>query len=124
MLNETKTVWDGHIVMSPENARVTVEVNGVRLASSTNAILFCEGDRNPIYYIPSADVDHRNLIASTSLAYCKWKGEASYMTYKSEAFTVEDILWKYEHAHTPVAEIRDCVSFDVEKTVLTVQTII
>lgn len=120
MLKETKSVWDDHITMSPENARVTVKVNGVRLASSTNAILLCEGDRDPVYYIPSADVNHKNLVDSTFLAYCKWKGEASYMTYKSEALTVEDILWKYKHAHTPVAEIRDCVSFDVEKVMITV----
>lgn len=120
MLNVSKTVWDGHITMAPANARVIVELNGICLASSTNAILFCEGKREPIYYIPWSDVDHSNLVASSLLTYCKWKGEATYMTYKSDQFTQADILWKYAHAHTPVAEIRDCVSFDAAKTVISI----
>ena len=120
MLTTPKTVWDGHITMSLEKRRVVVKVNGVCLADSTDAIQFCEGDRAPIYYIPISDVDRSNLVASTLLTHCRWKGEASYLTYKSEQQTVENILWMYPHAHTPVAEIRDCVSFDVSKVIVTV----
>lgn len=123
MLKTSKTVWDGHITMTPEKAKVTVELNGICLASSTHAILFCEGDRAPIYYIPISDVDCSHLVDSALLTYCKWKGEASYLSYKSDELTVPDILWKYENAHTPVKEIRDCVSFDATKTVISVSDV-
>ena len=120
MLIKQKTVWDGHITMSLEKRRVVVKVNGVCIADSTSAIQFYEGDRAPIYYIPIADVDRSNLVTSTLLTHCRWKGEANYLTYHSADYTVENILWMYSDAYMQVYEISECVSFDVSKVTVTV----
>ncbi|WP_419905308.1 DUF427 domain-containing protein [Kiloniella sp.] len=106
--------WDGHITMEAAECEVVVYIDRRELARSQNAILFYEGDRAPIYYIPHKDIDETYLKPSDFRTHCKWKGEAHYLSYKGDDVNIENVLWLYPEAHDPVAAIRDHVSFDLK----------
>lgn len=113
-------VWDGHITMEPAEGEVVVHIEGREVARSQNAILFHEGDRAPIYYIPRIDIDETYLVPSDLRTHCKWKGEAQYLSYQSDDVNIENVLWLYPEAHDQVAAIRGYVSFALDRVEVSV----
>ncbi|MEH6631190.1 MAG: DUF427 domain-containing protein [Halopseudomonas aestusnigri] len=112
----TKTiVWDGHITMEPAEGEVVVKIEGREVARSRNAILFHEGDRAPIYYIPRIDINETYLVPSNLNTHCKWKGKAQYLSYKADDVNIENVVWLYPEAHDQVAAIHGHVSFALDR---------
>lgn len=118
MLTESRTVYDGHIIMTSEPCEVIVTIDGREVARTHRAIRFEEGARPAILYIPAADVDAAAFAPSDHGTTCRWKGEARYRHFTAGERTVENVLWAYPGAREEVAPIRDCVSFDLSHAVV------
>ncbi len=104
-----------HIDIASTFQNIQVIIDGVAIASSTQALLLQEDFHLPVFYLPREDV-HMDLMQQTPLkTYCPFKGYASYWTLKLGEKTWENLLWSYENPWPEVSAIQGYVSFDVSK---------
>jgi uncharacterized protein (DUF427 family) len=100
------------ITIEPTPGRVTVEIDGRRVADTASALTLQEATYPPVQYIPLSDVDRSLLQPSDTHTYCPFKGEASYYSVAIEGQEPRtDVIWTYEQPHAAVAEIADHVAF-------------
>ncbi|MGH9026687.1 MAG: DUF427 domain-containing protein [Acidimicrobiia bacterium] len=93
----------GHTIdIQPLDAHVVVEIDGVRVAESREAVVLQETGLPPRYYLPREHVRADVLRATPKATECPFKGEASYMSIELDGGrTVENLVWVYEQ---PIAE--------------------
>jgi uncharacterized protein (DUF427 family) len=81
--------------------RVRVEVDGVVLASSTNARVLFETGLPPRWYLPKTDLRMDLLVPTGKATHCPYKGQAQYWSVRAGDHLVEDLAWSYR---TPLPE--------------------
>jgi uncharacterized protein (DUF427 family) len=122
---EDEEVWvhprDPHkrVDAIPSSRHVEVQLEGRKLADSTNPILLYETWLPVRYYIPAADVDVSQLEATDLLTRCPYKGIATYWSV-SGAEQGKNIVWSYRDPIAAVAPIRDHIAFYNEFVDITV----
>ena len=105
-----------HAITIEQNPnRVKVSFNGTVIADSTRALVLKEGPLQPATYIPREDVQMTYLRRTDQSTRCPFKGEASYFSVCVNDQTADNAVWAYEAPIDAVAQIKDCLSFYVEK---------
>jgi uncharacterized protein (DUF427 family) len=99
------------IDVEPVGGRVRVEVDGVVLADSANALALSEGKLPTRYYFPPEDVRTDLLTPSESDSRCPFKGTASYYDYGEQ----RDFVWYYAEPIADVEAIRGRLAFYNDK---------
>jgi uncharacterized protein (DUF427 family) len=86
---------------------VRVELAGELLAESSEPYLLFEPPLPVRYYLPAADVRTDLLSPSDTRTFCAYKGEASYLSHRSEP----DVAWTYLAPLREAAEVTDRIAF-------------
>jgi uncharacterized protein (DUF427 family) len=84
----------------PTSRRVEIELDGVRLASSTRVLALYETGLPPRYYFPEADVDRSRLRPSDTVTECAYKGAAHHWSAIVDDRVVDDVAWTYQPGDT------------------------
>ena len=95
--------------------RVKVSFNGTVIADTTQALVLKEGPLPPANYIPRRDVQMSYLRRTDHSSHCPFKGNASYFSVQVNDQTADNAVWTYETPIDSVTQIKDCLSFYVEK---------
>lgn len=85
-----------HITIRPAGERLKLEVDGVTLADSGQALILIEGSYPPVIYVPRGDVAMDWLRPHDRRTYCPWKGEAAHFSALLPERAVEIAAWSYE----------------------------
>jgi uncharacterized protein (DUF427 family) len=102
----------GHTIrIEPAAARVTVIVDGVKVADSDAALILHETGLPPRYYLPAGDVDAAVLEPSELHTTCPFKGQASYHCLRIDGTSHPDLAWYYPDPIPEVAQIAGMLSF-------------
>ncbi|MYC27008.1 MAG: DUF427 domain-containing protein [Nitrospira sp. SB0662_bin_26] len=105
-----------HAITIKQNPnRVRVSFNGTVIADTTEALVLKEGPLPPANYIPRRDVQMTYLRRTDHSTHCPFKGNAAYFSVRVGDQTADNAVWTYETPIDSVAEIKDCLSFYVEK---------
>ena len=99
------------ITITPTKGRVTVAVNGQRVADTREALTLKEAAYPPVVYVPRKDVDMRQLQRTSHQTYCPYKGECSYYSISAGGERSVNAVWSYEAPYAAVAEIREHLAF-------------
>jgi uncharacterized protein (DUF427 family) len=99
------------ITITPTKGRVTVAVNGQRVADTREALTLKEAAYPPVVYVPRKDVDMRQLQRTSHQTYCPYKGECSYYSISAGGERSVNAVWTYEAPYAAVAEIREHLAF-------------
>ena len=99
----------GHYhITDPYKYRITVRIDGVDVAESTDAMILKEVGKsvyNPSFYIPLKDVNFDLLRrVDGHSTFCPIKGEASYWDFESIGVSIEKAAWSYK-APLPYSEM-------------------
>lgn len=94
---------DYSISTIPVAKQIRIEIDGVTVANSTNAILYKEANLKPVYYFPRDDVRMDLFYPTDHKTHCPFKGNASYWTIDINGKKFEDAVWSYE---TPIEEAK------------------
>ena len=103
------------ITIEPNLNRVKVAFNGTVIADTTRALVLKEGPLPPATYIPREDVQMSYLRRTDHSTHCPFKGNASYFSVYVDDQIADNAVWTYETPIESVAQIKDCLSFYVEK---------
>ncbi|MEA2855326.1 MAG: hypothetical protein QOE02_5378 [Rhodospirillaceae bacterium] len=99
------------IDITPTKGRVTVEVNGVRIADTREALNLQEAGYPPVQYIPRNDVDMTQLQRTEHQTYCPYKGDCAYYSIPAGGERSVNAVWTYEGPYSAVSAIRDYLAF-------------
>ncbi len=90
---------------------VRVELEGVVLASSTNARVLFETGLPPRWYLPKTDLRMDLLVPTATATHCPYKGEAQYWSVRLGDRLVEDLTWSYRTTLPESQKIAGLVAF-------------
>lgn len=97
--------------IQPFKGRVTATVNGVKLASTENALLLTETRLAPVYYFPLEDVRTDLMTASEQHTHCPFRGNASYWSVAVGDQVIANAAWSYEQPLHDARRIRGYIAF-------------
>jgi uncharacterized protein (DUF427 family) len=77
-----ESVWDYPRPprVEPVSERVTIELDGLVIADTTDAVRVLETSHPPVYYVPRAAFAGGILSPAPGRSWCEFKGEASYLS--------------------------------------------
>jgi uncharacterized protein (DUF427 family) len=102
---------DHPITIRPTKGRVTVVVNGKRVADTRDALTLQEASYAAVQYIPRKDVDQTLLQRTSHETYCPYKGECAYYSIPSGGERSVNAVWTYEAPYSSVSVIREYLAF-------------
>src|SRR5580765_2169895 len=102
---------DHPITITPTKGRVTVTVNGRRVADTSDSLTRREASYPPVQYIPRKDIDMTQLQRTAHQTYCPYKGECAYYGIPAGGERSVNAVWTYEAPHAAVSEIREYLAF-------------
>ncbi len=102
---------DHPINITRTNGRVTVSVNGERVADTREALTLKEAAYPTVQYIPRKDVDMTRLQRTSHQTYCPYKGECAYFSIPAGGDRSVNAVWTYEAPYAAVSEIREYLAF-------------
>ena len=102
---------DYRIDIVPAGKSVRIEVDGVTIVESTNALLMREQNHQPVYYFPQSEVTMGQFQRTGHSTHCPFKGDASYWTLTVADRVLENVMWSYESPCDEVAGIKAYVAF-------------
>jgi uncharacterized protein (DUF427 family) len=106
---------DYRVDLVPETRRVRVELAGVTIADSGNALRVEESGHGPVHYVPERDVRLDLLHPTEHRTRCPYKGEASYWTIEVPAASgvrrSENAVWAYPTPYDEVAGLAGHYAF-------------
>jgi uncharacterized protein (DUF427 family) len=102
---------DHPITITPTKGRVTVVVNGNRIADTREALTLKEASYPAVQYIPRNDVDQTQLQRTSHETYCPYKGECTYYSIPSGGERSVNAVWTYEAPYASVSSIREYLAF-------------
>ena len=100
-----------HIDITPTKGRVTVEVNGMRIADTREALTLKEAAYPPVQYVPRKDVDMTQLQRTEHQTYCPYKGDCAYYSIAAGGERSVNAVWTYEAPYSAVSAIREYLAF-------------
>lgn len=90
--------------------RVRALSNGAVIVDTTDAIRLVEGSRQPVYYVPKADVAGE-LIPTDHSTSCGVKGEASYYSLRlRDGREFDNAVWQYANPKDGLDALADHVA--------------
>jgi uncharacterized protein (DUF427 family) len=109
----TERVWDypRPPALVPCVRRVRVELGGVTVADSTNALRVLETSHPPTIYVPPADITAGCLQPAAGRSFCEWKGVARYFDVVAGRRREPAAAWGYADPAAPYAALRDHLAF-------------
>lgn len=90
---------------------VSIEYDGLTIASSDQAVLYRESRLQPVYYFPRGDVRMDLLRRTRHRTHCPFKGNASYWSLNIGDKEVENVVWSYENPLEDVSVIKGYLAF-------------
>jgi uncharacterized protein (DUF427 family) len=102
---------DHPITITPTKGRVTVVVNGRRIADTREALTLKEASYPAAQYIPRKDIDQTQLHRTSHQTYCPYKGECAYYSIPSGGERSVNAVWTYEAPYASVSSIREYLAF-------------
>ena len=102
---------DHPIDITPTRGRVTVMVQGKRIADTRDALGMKEASYPTVYYVPRKDVDMTQLKRTAHHTYCPYKGECAYFSVPAGGDRSINAAWSYESPYDSVAAIREYLAF-------------
>ena len=102
---------DHPITIAPAKGRVTVTVNGKRIADTREALILKEAAYPPVQYLPRKDVDMTQLRRTAHQTYCPYKGECAYYSIPAGGERSVNAVWSYEAPHAAASAIREYLAF-------------
>ena len=106
---------DHPITITPTKGRLTVTVNGKRIADTREALTLKEAAYPPVQYIPRKDVDMTQLQRTAHQTYCPYKGECAYYSIPAGGERSVNAVWSYEAPYVAVSAIREYLAFDPDR---------
>jgi uncharacterized protein (DUF427 family) len=105
---DVENVWDypRPPAVEPCTRRVRVELGGIVLADSTQALRVLETSHPPAIYVPPQDVQGLTPSRRRS-TWCEFKGAARYW----DAGDVRAVAWSYRDPSPGYEALRDFISF-------------
>lgn len=95
--------------------RLTVSIDGIRLADSTRARALYETGLPTRWYLPLADVERELLERSTTITECAYKGAAIHWSARIGGQLETDIAWTYERPRREAEPVRSLMAFYDER---------
>jgi len=94
-----ESVWDYPRPPRVErvDARVTIDLGGIRILDTTDVVRVLETSHPPVYYLPIADFADGALLPAPGSSYCEWKGAARYLDVRGGDRMVARAAWNYPH---------------------------
>ena len=102
---------DHPISITPTRGRVTVLVNGRRVADTRHAVTLKEAAYPAVQYIPRKDVDMAQLQRTSHQTYCPYKGDCAYYSIPDGGERSVNAVWTYEAPYASVSSIREYLAF-------------
>ena len=102
---------DHPIAITPTKGRVTVTVNGKRVADTHEALTLREPAYPAVQYIPRKDVDMTQLQRTSHQTYCPYKGECAYYSIPAGGERSANAVWTYEVPYAAVSAIQEYLAF-------------
>ena len=99
------------IEITPTKGRVMVNVNGIRIADTREALTLKEAAYPPVQYIPRKDVDMTQLQRTEHETYCPYKGDCAYYSIPAGGERSVNAVWTYEAPYAAVSAIREYLAF-------------
>jgi uncharacterized protein (DUF427 family) len=102
---------DHPITITPTKGRVTITVNGKRVADTSEALTLKEATYPAVQYIPRKDTDMTQLEQTSHETYCPYKGECTYYSIPAGGQRSVNAVWTYEAPYAAVSAIREYLAF-------------
>jgi uncharacterized protein (DUF427 family) len=102
---------DHPISITPTKGRVTVVVNGKRIADTREALTLKEAAYPAVQYIPRKDIDQTQLQRTSHHTFCPYKGECAYYSIPAGGERSVNAVWTYEAPYDSVSAIREYLAF-------------
>ena len=102
---------DHPITITPTKGRVTVVVNGKRVADTRKALTLKEAAYPAVQYIPRRDVDLAQLQRTAHQTYCPYKGDCAYYSIPDGGERSVNAVWTYEAPYESVSSIAQYLAF-------------
>lgn len=102
---------DHPITITPTKGRVTVVVNGKRVADTRKALTLKEAAYPAVQYIPRRDVDLAQLQRTSHQTYCPYKGDCAYYSIPDGGERSVNAVWTYEAPYESVSSIAQYLAF-------------
>lgn len=99
------------ITITSTKGRVTVNVNGIRIADTRKALTLKEASYPPVQYIPRKDVDMTQLRLTEHVTYCPYKGDCAYYSIPAGGERSVNAVWTYEAPYAAVSAIREYLAY-------------
>jgi uncharacterized protein (DUF427 family) len=81
--------------VEPTSERVVVTLDGVPVASTTDAVRVLETSHPPVYYLPAEAFEPGVLEAAAGSSVCEFKGVASYVSVRVGDRLLSRVGWTY-----------------------------
>jgi len=99
----------------PSSREIRVEVDGVTIAETSNALFLFETNLRTRFYMPKTSVNWKYLTESKTVTSCPYKGDAWYYNVTVNGKEHKDAIWWYKHPIAESARIAGYVCFYNEK---------
>src|SRR6202020_2295358 len=102
---------DHPISITPTKGRVTVVVNGKRVADTREALTLKEAGYPAVQYILREHVDMTHLKRTSHQTYCPYKGDCAYYSIPAGGERSVNAVWSYEAPYAAVSQIGEYLAF-------------
>ena len=109
---------DREITLAAGPQRLRIVVHGQTIADSTNTLVLFETRHADVHYFPRADVNMDFLLRTDHHTHCPFKGDASYWSIEVAGDTLENAAWSYEEPFQDVSEIKEYISFYMDRVTI------
>jgi uncharacterized protein (DUF427 family) len=107
-----ESVWDYPRPprVEPVAGRVTIDLGGVRILDTRDAVRVLETSHPPVYYVPITDFVGGALAPASGSSFCEWKGAARYLDVRGGDRVVERAAWNYPNPSPGFEMLQDRVA--------------
>lgn len=108
-----ESVWDypRPPALEPVEAELSVVLDGVTLARTTDGYRVLETSHPPVYYFPPDDVNWEVVQRGVGSSLCEWKGPARYVDVHLGDTELHRVGWYYPDPTDGFAPIAGYVAF-------------